>query len=372
MISYSLSQFNELIGETLSVEFSDTYWVRAEIASLSCKGGHGYFDLVEKGSDGILAAKQRGTCWANTYSMLSAYFEQETGTSLHVGIQVLLEVEVSWHDVYGLSLNIVGIDPQYTVGDLAKQKQDTIKQLTNEGILDMQQSLTLPTIARRIAVISSDSAAGYEDFINQLNSKLSTTEQDDFFQLSTFNFQLFKAIMQGDYAEASILKALEAIAAREEEFDVVVIIRGGGASTDMSCFDSYLLAATCAQFPLPIITGIGHTRDVCVLDLVAHRALKTPTAVAAFLVERLTNEYNRIEELKRRLKQTAERQILIRKHVLDLLAQRIAACNPERIYKMGYSLTTVNGKPLTSTHQVTGGQTIITHLSDGEIESIIQ
>ena len=363
MVSYSLSQFSELIGETLSVEFSDSYWVRAEIASLSCKGGHGYFDLVEKGSDGILAAKQRATCWANTYSMLSAYFEQETGTCLRVGIQVLLEVEVSWHDVYGLSLNIVGIDPQYTVGDLAKQKQDTIKQLTSEGILDMQQSLTLPTIVRRIAVISSDSAAGYEDFINQLHPQ-STIHQ-------TPSTSLFGAIMQGDYAEASILKALETIAAREEEFDVVVIIRGGGASTDMSCFDSYLLAATCAQFPLPIITGIGHTRDVCVLDLVAHRALKTPTAVAAFFVERLTSELNRLEELKRRLQLTAERQIMIRKHVLELYAQRIAACNPERIYQMGYSLTTINGRPLTSVTQVTKGQTLVTHLSDGDIESVI-
>lgn len=364
MVSYSLSQFSELIGQTLSVEFSDTYWVRAEIASLSCKGGHGYFDLVEKGSDGILAAKQRATCWANTYSMLSAYFEQETGTCLRVGIQVLLEVEVSWHDVYGLSLNIVGIDPQYTVGDLAKQKQNTIKQLTSEGILDMQQSLTLPTIVRRIAVISSDSAAGYEDFINQLHPQ-STIHQ-------TPSTSLFRAIMQGDYAEASILKALEAIAAREEEFDVVVIIRGGGASTDMSCFDSYLLAATCAQFPLPIITGIGHTRDVCVLDLVAHRALKTPTAVAAFFVERLTSEHNRLEELKRRLQRTAERQIMIRKHVLELYAQRIAACNPERIYRMGYSLATVNGLPLTSIKQVTQGQTIVTHLCDGEVVSVYQ
>lgn len=370
MVSYSLRQFSELIGETLSVEFSDTYWVRAEIASLSCKGGHGYFDLVEKGSDGILAAKQRGTCWANTYSMLSAYFEQETGTCLRVGIQVLLEVEVSWHDVYGLSLNIVGIDPQYTVGDLAKQKQDTIKQLTSEGILDMQQSLTLPTIVRRIAVISSDSAAGYEDFVNQCivhNSQCIVNSA-----LCTLHSELFKAIMQGDYAEASILKALEAIAAREEEFDVVVIIRGGGASTDMSCFDSYLLAATCAQFPLPIITGIGHTRDVCVLDLVAHRALKTPTAVAAFFVERLTSELNRLEELKRRLQLTAERQIMIRKHVLELYAQRIAACNPERIYRMGYSLATVNGQPLTSIKQVTQGQTIVTHLSDGELVSVYQ
>ncbi len=178
--------------------------------------------------------------------------------------------------------------------------------------------------------------------------------------------------MQGDNAEASILKALQAIAKREDEFDVVVIIRGGGASLDMSCFDSYLLAATCAQFPLPIITGIGHTRDVSVLDLVAYRALKTPTAVAAFFVDRLTEELNRLEDLRRRLRQTQERQVLIRKHAIEMLAQRLASCDPARIYKMGYSLTTVNGQVLTSKTQVTQGQTLITHLIDGEITSITQ
>ncbi len=367
MISYSLSQFSDLIGQALAVEFDDPYWVRAEIASLSCKGGHGYFDLVEKGSDGILAAKLRATCWANTYAMLSAYFEQEAGVKLQAGMQVLLQVEVHWHDVYGLSLNILNIDPQYTVGDLAKQRQDTIKKLQDEGILDMQQSLTLPTLVRRIAVISSDSAAGYEDFINQLNPTPLHP-----YSSTPLHATLFPAIMQGDYAEASILKALAAIAEREDEFDVVVIIRGGGANTDMSCFDNYLLAATCAQFPLPIITGIGHTRDVSILDLVAHKALKTPTAVAAFLSDRLMEEVNRVEDLRRRLKQTAERQILIRRHVLEMLAQRIAACNPERIYKMGYSLTTINGQPLTGKNQVKAGQTIVTHLSDGEIESVVQ
>lgn len=357
MTTYSLSQLSELIGEVLSVELNDTYWVRAEIASLSRRNGHGYFDLVEKGKDGLFTAKMRGNCWANVFAILSAYFEQETGSTLQAGIQVLLEVEINWHDVYGLSLNIVGIDPQYTIGDLARQRQETIRQLQKEGILDMQQSLSLPTVVRRIAVISSDTAAGYEDFIHQL---------------STLHSTLFPAIMQGDSAEASILKALQAIAQREDEFDVVVIIRGGGASLDMSCFDSYLLAATCAQFPLPIITGIGHTRDVSVLDLVAYRALKTPTAVAAFFVDRLNEEVKRLEDLRRRLLQTQERQVLIRKHAIELLAQRLASCDPARIYKMGYSLTTLNGQVLTSKHQVQPGQTLITHLRDGEITSITQ
>ncbi|MCQ2324687.1 MAG: exodeoxyribonuclease VII large subunit [Paludibacteraceae bacterium] len=376
MTTYSLSQLSELIGEVLSVELNDTYWVRAEIASLSRRNGHGYFDLVEKGKDGLFTAKMRGNCWANVFAILSAYFEQETGSTLQAGIQVLLEVEINWHDVYGLSLNIVGIDPQYTIGDLARQRQETIRQLQKEGILDMQQSLTLPTVVRRIAVISSDTAAGYEDFIHQLsslNSTLSTTLHSTLAQrASTLHSTLFPAIMQGDSAEASILKALQAIAQREDEFDVVVIIRGGGASLDMSCFDSYLLAATCAQFPLPIITGIGHTRDVSVIDLVAYRALKTPTAVAAFFVDRLNEEIKRLEDLRRRLLQTQERQVLIRKHAIELLAQRLASCDPARIYKMGYSLTTINGQVLTSKHQVQPGQTLITHLRDGEITSLTQ
>ncbi len=365
MTTYSLSQLSELIGEVISVELNDTYWVRAEIASLSRRNGHGYFDLVEKGKDGLFTVKMRGNCWANLFTILSAYFEQETGSTLQAGMQVLLEVEINWHDVYGLSLNIVGIDPQYTIGDLARQRQETIRQLQKEGILDMQQSLTLPTVVRRIAVISSDTAAGYEDFIHQLSTL-------PLYSSTPLLPTLFPAIMQGDNAEASILKALQAIAEREDEFDVVVIIRGGGASLDMSCFDSYLLAATCAQFPLPIITGIGHTRDVSVLDLVAYRALKTPTAVAAFFVDRLAEELKRLEDLRRRLRQTQERQVLIRKHAIEMLAQRLVSCDPARIYKMGYSLTTIDGQIITSKHQVKSGQTLITHLIDGDLSSIIQ
>lgn len=368
MTTYSLSQLSELIGEVISVELNDTYWVRAEIASLSRRNGHGYFDLVEKGKDGLFTVKMRGTCWANLFTILSTYFEQETGSCLQAGMQVLLEVEINWHDVYGLSLNIVGIDPQYTIGDLARQRQETIRQLQKEGILDMQQSLTLPTVVRRIAVISSDTAAGYEDFIHQLSINSSFSDAVH----SIISPTLFPAIMQGDNAEASILKALQAIAEREDEFDVVVIIRGGGASLDMSCFDSYLLAATCAQFPLPIITGIGHTRDVSVLDLVAYRALKTPTAVAAFFVDRLAEELKRLEDLRRRLRQTQERQVLIRKHAIEMLAQRLVSCDPARIYKMGYSLTTIDGQVITSKHQVKSGQTLITHLIDGDLTSITQ
>ncbi|MCQ2346304.1 MAG: exodeoxyribonuclease VII large subunit [Paludibacteraceae bacterium] len=346
---------------TLTEALPDTYWVQAEVASLSEKSGHGYFDLVEKGKNGMLAAKMRATCWSNIFPMLSTYFTQETGCSLQAGMQILVEVEVQYHSVYGLSLNIVNIDPRFTIGDLARQRQQTIQQLISDGVMGMQSELRLPTLCQRIAVISAETAAGYGDFCDQLVH-------------SGYRFipTLFPAVMQGDKAEQSILQALNAIAKQDDAFDTVVIIRGGGATTDLSCFDSYTLCATCAQFPLPILTGIGHTRDVSVLDMVAHQALKTPTAVAAFLIDKSAAESERVQLLRNRLRQTAERQILIRRHRIEMLQQRIALSSPERIYKMGYSLTTLNGKVVRCTNDIAQGQLLTTHLIDGEVQSIVQ
>ena len=298
-------------------------------------------------------------------------------------MQVLVEVEVNYHTVYGLSLNIVNIDPQYTLGDMARQRQETIRRLQEEGIMDMQKELLLPTLTRRIAVVSAESAAGYGDFCDQLYASP-----------YPFTTQLFAATMQGDNAERSIIAALGAIATQEEDFDAVVIIRGGGATTDLSCFDRYNLCAHCAQFPLPVISGIGHTRDVSVLDMVANTALKTPTAVAAFLIERMEVQAARIEDLQQRLLRTADRQLLLRQHridewqqrleqanrqlllmqshKLDLLEQRIAACSPERIYRMGYSLLKCNGKAVRSVHDVQTGDILTTYMQDGQIESVVR
>ena len=307
----------------------------------------------------------RATCWAGTKEMLMAYFESETGQHLQAGMAVLVEAEVQYHPVYGLSLSIVGIDPSFTIGNIALQRQQTIAQLEKDGLLDAQQLLPLPTLIRNIAVISSASAAGYEDFCHQLS-------------LSPYTFHLtpFFATMQGEDAEKSIIAALEEISQQliansQQPFDIVVIIRGGGATTDLSCFDNYTLCAVCAQFELPIITGIGHTRDVSVLDLVAHEALKTPTAVAEWLIHRMDEQNNRINDLLTRLRRTAERQILLRKHRIELLEQRLAACNPERIYQMGYSLLTKNGKVIRSVHELAAGDTITTHLADGNVQSTV-
>jgi exodeoxyribonuclease VII large subunit len=282
--------------------------------------------------------------------MLNAYFESETGQRLQAGMKVLVEAEVQYHPVYGLSLSIIGIDPAYTIGDIAQQRQKTIAQLQADGLLDAQQLLPLPSLIRRIAVISSPNAAGYEDFKHQLDNSP-----------YRFETQLFGATMQGEGAVKSIIAALEGIAG----FDAVAIIRGGGATTDLSCFDNYELCAVCAQFDLPILSGIGHTRDVSVLDLVAHEALKTPTAVAEWLIHRMDEQMAKVADLMLRLQRTAERQILIRRHRVELLEQRLATCNPERIYQRGYSLLTKNGKIIRSVNELLPGDKVTTHLADG-------
>ena len=384
MQTYSLSELCDWIGEVVENDLPDRYWVRAEIASMSVRG-HCYMELVEKAENGILAAKVRATCWSNVYSLLSAYFAQETGQVLHAGLQVLVEVSVEFHAVYGLSLNILNIDPTYTLGDLAKQRQATIRQLTEDGVMELQQALEVPSLVRRIAVVSSADAAGYGDFCDQL--------QHNRFGYA-FHTQLYPAVMQGDTAARSIIKALGAIAAQEKEWDVVVIIRGGGATTDLSCFDDYTLASHCAQFPLPIIAGIGHTRDVSVVDMVVHCSVKTPTAAAEWLIERVatqvervgslllrlqratqgvvTRQQNRLMLYEQRIKNGAYRLLTRERGKLSLWQKTIELHSPERIYKMGYSLTTVNGKVVRNQKDVKTGDVIETHLQEGVVESVVK
>ena len=384
MKQYSLLELSEWIQEVVENELPDRYWVRAEIASMSVRG-HCYMELVEKSENGILAAKMRATCWSNVYALLSAYFAQETGQSLHVGLQVLLEVSVEYHAVYGLSLNVWSIDPTYTLGDLAKQRQATIRQLTEDGVMELQRALEVPSLPRRVAVISSADAAGCGDFCDQLKH-------------NRFGFafvtQLYPAIVQGDTAARSIINALGAIAAQEEEWDVVVIIRGGGASTDLSCFDDYMLASHCAQFPLPIVAGIGHTRDVSVVDMVVHTSVKTPTAAAEWLVERVAEQVERVGGLQLRLERAVQGAVNKEKNRLVVYHQRMMSAvyqalarekgklnlwqktvelhSPERIYRMGYSLTTVNGKVVRGAQDVVKGDVIETHLRDGVIQSEVK
>lgn len=384
MEKYSLKELCDWIQEIVENDLPNRYWVCAEIASMSVRG-HCYMELVEKAENGILAAKVRATCWSNVYHLLSAYFLQETGQSLHTGLQVMLEVSVEYHAVYGLSLNVWNIDPTYTLGDLAKQRQATIQQLTEDGVMDLQKALQIPSLPRRVAVISSADAAGYGDFCDQLKHNRFGFK---------FHVQLYPAVVQGDTAARSVIQALNSIAALEEEWDVVVIIRGGGASTDMSCFDDYNLASHCAQFPLPIIAGIGHTRDVSVVDMVVHTSVKTPTAAAEWLIERVAEQVDRVGGLMLRLQRATQnavsreknRLLLYEQQIfnavrgkavrergkLDLWMKTIELHSPERIFKMGYSLTMVNGKMVRSQSEVNEGDVLETHLHDGVIQSVVK
>lgn len=384
MKTYSLKELCDWIEEVVENDLPERYWVRAEIASMSVRG-HCYMELVEKGENGILSAKVRATCWNNVYALLSAYFAQEAGESLHVGLQVLLEVSVEFHAVYGLSLNIWNIDPTYTLGDLAKQRQATLQQLTEDGVMELQKGLELPSLVRRIAVISSADAAGYGDFCDQLKNNR--------FGFS-FQTQLYPAVMQGDNSAHSIIEALHSIAEQEEEWDVVVIIRGGGANTDLRCFDDYNLASHCAQFPLPIIAGIGHTRDISIVDMVVKISVKTPTAAAEWLIERVAEQVEKVGGLVLRLQRAAMGAVNKEKNRLSLYQQRLKGAirgavlreqgklglwqktielhSPERIFKMGYSLTTLNGKVIHNQSDVKAGDLLETHLQTGVIQSIVK
>lgn len=384
MKQYTLSELCSCIDEALSMELNDTYWVRAEIASLT-ERGHCYMELVEKAKNNAIAAKLRATCWQHVYHLLSAYFANETGQTLAVGMQVLLQVEVSFHAVYGLSLNVVGIDPTFTLGDLARQRQLTIQRLQEDGVMDLQRSLPLPLLPRRVAVISAADAAGYGDFCHQLQSNSGGF---------CFHTQLFPAVMQGEQSPASIIAALQQIADTADLYDLVVIVRGGGATTDLRNFDDYSLAFHCANFPLPIIAGIGHTRDVSVVDMVVHTSVKTPTAAAEWLIAAMQAQADRLGELHLRLQRVAQMAIRKQHSKLDALwqslrfaAQRrlhrqrtqlefwektIALHSPERIYRMGYSLTTVNGKIVKSINDVKTGDHLLTHTADGTITSEVK
>ncbi|OQB30886.1 MAG: Exodeoxyribonuclease 7 large subunit [Bacteroidetes bacterium ADurb.Bin174] len=404
--SYSLYELTQHINRIFKVNFEEPIWIRAEISEFrENPNGHCYLEFVEKDTNtDTLIAKIKATIWAQTYHMLKSYFESNTGQPLRAGISVLVAVTVDFHDVYGLSLNVKDIDPTYTLGELTKRRQAIIRQLEKDGVMEMNKSIDLPVPANRIAIISSATAAGYEDFCNQLDNNTGGF---------IFYKKLFPALMQGDQAETSIINALDAIFEHVDLFDVVVMIRGGGATTDLSCFDTYDLALHCAQFPLPIIAGIGHQRDLSIVDMVVHTSVKTPTAAAAFLIEamedakgKLTDTYNAIYHLLRNkvndqqqkisdiswkikhalLNKTTSKRIFLerqnarliqavrlavnqQKNKLELLSKEIEHRNPIKLLEKGFSITTVNGKKLLSVSEVKQGDVIKTYLKDGEIQS---
>ena len=412
----TLLELNQLVAETLEGAFPDTYWVQGELSEGRVGyGGHFYGELVERRADSPkrrlqgaeLVAKARVNCWQNIFARVSAKFARATGESLRPGLKVLVEVSVSFHELYGYSLNIQDIDPTYTMGDMARRRQEILQQLEHDGLLHANAELPMALLPKRVAVVSSASAAGYGDFCNQL-------EHNEYG--FSFNVKLYPAVMQGARVETSIIDALDQIANEAHLFDVVVIIRGGGATSDLSDFDSYPLAACIAQMPLPVITGIGHERDETVLDHVAHTHLKTPTAVAAFLIQRMVEAQENLETLALRLvdcvrrRLTDEQQRLMhlstvlplvfrglserQGHRLDLLLQRLAIASrtrcqdehhrmdlfeqrlrgldPDLLLRRGYSMTLVNGHLLTNLETLSEGQVLVTRTLQGEITSTIK
>ena len=408
MESMSLYELGRLIRLTLREGMPDAYWVQAELSEVrEAYNGHCYIELVQKAERGnTLLAKARGTIWANVYKILKPYFLNTTGQPFMAGIKVLLQVSVDYHEQYGLSLTVHDIDPTYTLGDMARRRHEIIQQLEEEGVLTLNKELLMPMLPQRVAVISAAGAAGYGDFCDQLMG-------------NPYGFvfypKLFPAVMQGDRVEDTIIEALDRIAAEQEKWDVVVIIRGGGATSDLSGFDTYNLAANCAQFPLPIITGIGHERDDTVLDVVAHTRVKTPTAAAEYLIAALvdastvldgmaiaitTGITNRIHHEEKRLEQIAQhlpalfsvihingmhriaqletrmhtalqRSLTEQKHRLQLMEKVVEGASPMQILQRGYSITRCGGRVVHNMADLPEDAVLTTTLADGEVKSVV-
>ncbi len=409
MSAITLYELNNRVRQMLGHALPDEYWIQAELSDVRINSaGHCYVEFVQKDSNtGHLVAKARGTVWNNIFRLLRPYFERETGQPFVAGIKVLVLARVEFHELYGYSLTVLDIDPSYTMGDMVRHRREILRQLEKEGVLTLNKELPFPTLPQRIAVISAPTAAGYGDFCNQIESNIYGLQ---------FHYTLFPAIMQGNKVEESILNALDRIHNTLEEWDVVVIIRGGGSVSDLSGFDTYLLASACAQFPLPVITGIGHERDDTILDLVAHTRIKTPTAVAEFLIDHAhkaamrletlaeamhTLTINRLERQRRKLADMvlkiphiATSQIMNERnkqthlwgritaaitlilqaehHHFELIAQRIDACDIERILARGFSITTMNGKTVTDVATLQIGDLVHTRLAKGTIVSEIK
>lgn len=405
---FSLQQLNLLVRDAINSCLSGVYWLETEIAQINENRGHCYLEIIQKEQGyNTPVARAQAKCWRNTWGSIKPYFEHTTGQTLKAGMKVLVLVHPDFHEAFGFSWIVDDIDPRFTLGDMARRRQEIIKILKEEGVFDLNRELPLPLFTQRIAVISSSTAAGYGDFSRQLSE-------------NTYGFRftttLFEATMQGEGVENSIIAALNAINDDIESYDCVVIIRGGGATSDMSGFDSLALAENVANFPIPIITGIGHDRDECILDMVSHTRVKTPTAAAAFLIERLATVSDRIDSAAERIasyvqqRMTAEKNRLTRASeripilfslvktkqdsklerlnqamlhsirlkldkqgmALDMLSQRASSLDPALLLKRGYSITTLaDGHALRSPSQVKPGDVITTRLASGSVTSII-
>lgn len=404
--SITLYELNSIVKNLLSESLPRFFWIKAETSDVrENQNGHCYLEFIEKDvNNRNIIAKSRASIWSNTYKMLRMFFEKETGQRFTSGLKVLVQISVEFHELYGYSLTVHDIDPTYTLGDQAKNRALILKQLEEDGVLTLNKELELSVLTNRIAIISSPTAAGYEDFCNQLQ-----TNAEGY----VFYTKLFAAVMQGNRTEESVISALEKIYEHTDCFDAVVIIRGGGATSELSYFDSYMLAASCAQFPLPIITGIGHERDDTVLDIVAHTRAKTPTAVAEFLIERMNatandllyfqqtishnitqklleesvflkevtthlsykinnrikTGLNNLDQIVLRFNNATKKLLTEQKHYLEIKEQHLHLISPENILKKGYTLTLKNNKIMKEAKGIVAGDSITTVFADGQINS---
>ena len=404
-----------MVREAIEDSLPDEYWVEAELSECRENSGHCYMELIEKDErSNTPIARASAKCWRQTWMMVKPYFERTTGQPLRAGMKVLLRVYAQFHEAYGFSWIVSDIDPTYTLGDMARKRQEIIRQLKEEGVFDLQRELRIPTFAKRIAVISAPNAAGYGDFCRQL--------EDNEYGFK-FEVTLFPAIMQGEQVEQSVINALEQIYSLTSHpspltsiFDVVVIIRGGGATADLSGFDTLALAENVAQFPLPIITGIGHDRDESILDMVANTKVKTPTAAAALLINNLLNvleklddasqriayavsqrissqktriatlttliptlairavgdQRHRIEMMQQRLPMAIERRLTTQKHLIESLSLKLQGFDPQLLLSRGYSITLKNGKAVRDPQQLKSGDEIVTRVEKGMIISQVK
>ena len=404
----TLVELNGLVRDAIENALPEEYWVEAELSECREHGGHCYMELIEKDEHSATpVARASAKCWRQTWVMVKPYFERTTGQQLRAGMKVLLRVYAQFHEAYGFSWIVSDIDPTYTLGDMARKRQEIIRQLKEEGVFDLQRELRIPTFAKRIAVISAEHAAGYGDFCRQL-------EDNDYgFK---FDVTLFPAIMQGEQVEASVVDALNEIYQRISDFDVVCILRGGGATADLSGFDTLALAENVAQFPLPIITGIGHERDESILDMISNTRVKTPTAAAALLTDNLlrvlerlddasqrlsyavnqrinsqktrmatlttliptlalrivSDQRHRIETTKSRLPIAIERRLTNQKHLLESLSLKLQGFDPQLLLSRGYSITLKDGRAVRDPQQLKPGDEIETRVEKGTIRSVVK
>ena len=404
----TLLELNRLVREVIESEMPHEYWVEAELSECRESRGHCYMELIEKDEHSATPiAKASAKCWAQKWMLVRPYFERTTGQRLAAGMKVLLKVYPQFHEAFGFSWIVTDIDPTYTMGDMARKRQEIIRQLKEEGVFELQKELELPVFSQRIAVISSETAAGYGDFCNQLS------DNPYGFQFRTW---LFPAIMQGEGTGQSIIAALEKIYTIINQFDCVVIIRGGGATSDMSGFDTLELAENVANFPIPIITGIGHERDESILDMVSHMRVKTPTAAAALLIDHLkivldtinnsqnsitrsvqqklstlnaqlltvseaiprlfsivkTRHEARLDTFEQKIPMLIERRLTNTCHQLEILEEKVKSLDPQLLLKRGYSITLHNGKAVRAPRQLRQGDEIETRLEKGTLKSIIK